>query len=92
MYLNELPLEFNYDFLGVNVGTYEAKHLFYPQTTPIKIWLASTVIHACSGEHIMLELDVIMHYEPKKWLSSKHIENKPSCLLWNLELSKTLNQ
>ena len=37
MYLNELPLEFNYDFLGVNVGTYEAKHLFYPQTTPIKI-------------------------------------------------------
>ena len=37
MYLNELSLEFNYDFLGVNVGTYEAKHLFYPQTAPIKI-------------------------------------------------------
>ena len=27
MYLNELPLEFDYDFLGVNAGMYEAKPL-----------------------------------------------------------------
>ena len=37
MYLNELPLEFDYDFLGVNAGMYEAKPPFCPQPAPIKI-------------------------------------------------------
>ena len=50
MYLNELPLEFDYDFLGVNAGMYEAKPPFCPQPAPIKIWLASIVIHACTEE------------------------------------------
>ena len=43
-------IEFDYDFLGVNAGMYEAKPPFCPQPAPIKIWLASTVIHACTKE------------------------------------------
>ena len=43
MYLNELPLEFDYDFLGVNAGMYEAKSLFCPQPAPIKIRVHQTV-------------------------------------------------
>ena len=81
MYLNELPLEFNYDFLGVNVGTYEAKHLFYPQTAPINIWLASTVnpymhwrTHNARARHHNALWTI-------KWLSSKYMENKSSGLL-----------
>jgi len=44
------PLEFNYDFIGVNAGMYEAKSLFCPQPAPIKICLAGTAIHACTEE------------------------------------------
>ena len=73
------PLEFNYDFIGVNAGMYEAKSLFCPQPAPIKICLAGTAIHACTEEkRRAIELSNLPSYLSKK--QSTSVINLHVCL------------
>ena len=87
MYLNELPLEFNYDFIGINAGMFEAKPPFCPQPAPIKICLAGTVIHACVEEKRraieLLTSCYMKHANLPSYLSKKQstsVINLPVCL------------
>jgi len=81
------PLEFNYDFIGVNAGMYEAKSLFCPQPAPIKICLAGTAIHACTEEKRraieLLTSCYMKHLNLPSYLSKKQstsVINLPVCL------------
>jgi len=91
MYLNELPLEFNYDFIGINAGMFEAKPPFCPQPAPIKICLAGTVIHACVEEK-RRAIELLMSCYMKHATLPSYLSKKQSESVIRLQITSLWNQ